>query len=62
MPIGVLMLMVLGTIYAGIATATEAAAFGVTGAFAIALVNRRIDRAMRGVFPATAGTTSNLSS
>ncbi|MBN8479287.1 MAG: TRAP transporter large permease subunit [Burkholderiales bacterium] len=60
-PIAVLMLIVLGTIYAGIATATEAAAFGVSGSFVIALINRRVDAKMlREVFLAAAGTTSMI--
>ena len=61
LPIVALMFMVLGTIYAGIATATEAAAFGVTGAFGIALLNKRINRKMlRDTFLSTAGTTSMI--
>ena len=61
LPIGALMFLVLGTIYTGLATATEAAAFGVTGALVIAAVNRRVSRAMlREVFLATAGTTSMI--
>jgi tripartite ATP-independent transporter DctM subunit len=60
-PITALMLVVLGTIYLGIATATEAAAFGVTGAFMIALANRRVDRRMlRETFLAAAGTTAMI--
>mgnify|MGYP000892158257 CR=1 FL=1 len=61
LPIGALMFLVLGTIYTGLATATEAAAFGVTGAFVIAAINRRVSRTMlRDVFLATAGTTSMI--
>lgn len=61
LPIVALMFMVLGTFYAGIATATEAAAFGVTGAFGIALLNRRISRRMlRDTFLSTAGTTAMI--
>jgi len=61
LPIAVLMGLVLGTIYAGVATATEAAAFGVVGAFAIAALNRRLSLAMlRDTFLATAGTTSMI--
>jgi tripartite ATP-independent transporter DctM subunit len=41
-PIFVLMFLVLGTIYLGVATPTEAAAFGVVGAFVLAAVNRKI--------------------
>lgn len=58
LPAGVLITIVLGTIYVGIATATEAAAFGVTGAFVIALMKRRVTRAMlNDCFMSTAATT-----
>lgn len=58
-PVLILMFMVLGTIYAGIATPTEAAGFGSVGAFFLALLRRRVNRAMlREVFLATASTTS----
>jgi C4-dicarboxylate transporter DctM subunit len=61
LPIVALMLVVLGTIYTGIATATEAAAFGVSGAFVIAFLNGRVNRTMlRETFLATAGTTSMI--
>jgi tripartite ATP-independent transporter DctM subunit len=60
-PITLLMLLVLGTIYFGIATATEAAAFGVAGAFFITLLNGRVTRRMlRETFLATAGTTAMI--
>lgn len=60
-PIVFLMAMVLGTIYTGVATATEAAAFGVCGAFLISAINRRITIAMlRDTFLATAGTTAMI--
>ena len=39
-PVVALIAVVLGSIYAGIATATEAAAFGVLGAFAISVLQR----------------------
>src|SRR5690606_26981123 len=42
LPMVILLLLVIGTIYAGIATATESAAFGVTGAFLMALLSRRM--------------------
>ncbi|MEW5908759.1 MAG: TRAP transporter large permease subunit [Thermodesulfobacteriota bacterium] len=42
-PTGILILMVLGSIYGGIATPTEAAALGVSGAFLFALLNRRMN-------------------
>jgi len=58
LPVIVLMAMVLGTIYAGVATATEAAAFGCTGALLVALFKGRVSRAMlRETFRATAATT-----
>jgi tripartite ATP-independent transporter DctM subunit len=61
LPIVFLMALVLGTIYTGVATATEAAAFGVCGAFLIAIVNRRISRSMlRETFLASAGTTAMI--
>jgi C4-dicarboxylate transporter, DctM subunit len=61
LPIMFLMALVLGTIYTGVATATEAAAFGVCGAFLIAIVNRRISGAMlRETFLASAGTTAMI--
>jgi len=60
-PIALLMLLVLGTIYMGVATATEAAAFGVSGAFVIALLNKRVNRRMlRDTFLAAAGTTAMI--
>lgn len=43
LPTLILILMVLGSIYAGIATPTEAAALGVLGAFVFALINRRMN-------------------
>lgn len=45
-PIFALVFLVLGTIYLGVATATEAAAFGVTGAFVIALLKGRVNGTM----------------
>src|SRR3990167_3349956 len=41
-PVVLLILLVLGSIYSGIATATESAAFGVVGSFAIAAWQRRL--------------------
>jgi tripartite ATP-independent transporter DctM subunit len=56
-----LIFAVLGTIYAGIATATEAAAFGVTGAAILAVVYRRMNAAtFREAFLATATTTGMI--
>jgi C4-dicarboxylate transporter DctM subunit len=43
-PVVLLIGLVLGSIYAGIATATEAAAFGVVGALAISAAQRTLDR------------------
>ena len=51
----------LGTIYVGIATATEAAAFGVTGAAVLALLYRKLNRhTLRATFLATATTTGMI--
>jgi len=44
-PVVTLILLVLGSIYTGIATATEAAAFGVVGALAISAVQGSLNRA-----------------
>jgi len=44
----ILILMVLGSIYAGLATPTEAAALGVLGAAAFAFINRRLN--LKGLF------------
>jgi C4-dicarboxylate transporter DctM subunit len=41
-PTGALIFLVLGTIYLGVATPTEAAAFGVTGSFLLAALNRSL--------------------
>lgn len=58
LPAIALILLVLGTIYGGVATAIEASAFGVTGAFAIALMKRRVSAAMlKQCFVTTASTT-----
>jgi len=43
-PVLVLILMVLGSIYGGVATPTEAAALGVFGATIFALINRRMNK------------------
>jgi C4-dicarboxylate transporter DctM subunit len=60
-PIAILAALVLGTIYAGIATATEAAAFGVTGAVALAAAKRRLSvRMLTETFLATATTTAMI--
>jgi tripartite ATP-independent transporter DctM subunit len=60
-PIAILVLLVVGSIYAGIATATEAAAFGVTGAFLLGLARRRISlKVMNEAFLAASATTSMI--
>src|SRR5438093_1072282 len=43
-PVMLLILLVLGSIYVGVATATEAAAFGVVGALVISAAQRTLDR------------------
>ncbi len=48
LPVIILILMVLGSIYAGFATPTEAAALGVLGAAAFAFLNRRLN--LKGLF------------
>ena len=59
LPVFVLIFLVLGTIYLGIATAMEAAAFGVCGAFVYALANKRVNIPMlRACFLGTASTTA----
>ncbi|MDN5844333.1 MAG: TRAP transporter large permease, partial [Alcaligenaceae bacterium] len=61
MPILILLALVMGTIYMGIATATEAAAFGTVGAFLVALMKGRLNKAMlREAFSNTAGTTGMI--
>lgn len=59
LPTVALIFLVLGTIYLGVATPTEAAAFGVTGAFCLALGTRSVTRRMLAeVFLASARTTA----
>ncbi|MCS7207048.1 MAG: TRAP transporter large permease subunit [Dehalococcoidia bacterium] len=61
LPIVGLIFLVLGTIYFGVATATEAASFGVAGAFLLALVNRRVSWSMlRETLLSTVMTTSMI--
>lgn len=56
-----LMFLVLGTIYLGVATPTEAAAFGVVGAFLLAALNRQVSRQMlRDVLLTTVRTSSMI--
>lgn len=60
-PVGILMFLVLGTIYAGVATATEAAAFGVTGSVVIALALGRFNvTVLREALTVTAATTAMI--
>jgi tripartite ATP-independent transporter DctM subunit len=59
LPTFVLIFLVLGTIYLGVATPTEAAAFGVTGALGLAALGRGLSVGMlRQVFLASARTTA----
>jgi C4-dicarboxylate transporter, DctM subunit len=59
LPTVVLVFLVLGTIYLGVATPTESAAFGVSGAFVLALIDRRLTATMlRSVFLSTARSTA----
>ncbi|MEM9553384.1 MAG: TRAP transporter large permease subunit [Acidobacteriota bacterium] len=54
-----LILLVLGSIFAGVATPTEAGALGALGAMLLALVHRRLDRpALRGTLDETTKLTS----
>lgn len=58
-PVIVIIFLVLGTIYLGVATATEAAAFGCVGAFFIALFAGKISlRMLSEVFRSTAITAA----
>ncbi|WP_097460426.1 TRAP transporter large permease [Mangrovitalea sediminis] len=55
----VLILLVLGSIFAGIATPTEAGAFGAVGAIILAAVNRRLDlKSMLGTMDTTTKLTA----
>lgn len=59
LPTFALIFLVLGTIYLGVATPTEAAGFGVSGAFVLALLSRRVGVAMlREVFLSSSRTTA----
>jgi len=58
-PVGILIFLVLGTIYMGIATATEAASLGVVGAFILAGLSGKINRQLlRETFLSTVNTTA----
>jgi len=59
LPVALIIFLVLGTIYMGVATATEAAAFGCVGAFFIALLARKVTvHMLHEVFKSTAVTTA----
>ena len=59
LPTFALIFLCLGTIYLGVATPTEAAAFGVSGAFVLAAWARKLNRQMlRSVFLSTARSTA----
>ena len=59
LPIAALMFLVLGTIYLGIATPTEAASLGVVGALVLVLFSRKLSVAMlKAVFLSTVNTTA----
>jgi tripartite ATP-independent transporter DctM subunit len=61
LPTGALIFLVLGTIYLGVATPTEAAAFGVCGAFVLAGLKRTVSRAMlKAACLASARTTAMI--
>jgi len=58
-PVAVLIFLVLGTIYMGIATPTEAASLGVVGAFVLALMAGKVNRKMlMETFLSTVNTTA----
>lgn len=60
-PVLALIFLVLGTIYMGVATASEAAAFGVTGSILIALYYRKLSfQMLQDSFLATANTTGMI--
>ena len=60
-PTTLLIGMVLGTIYAGVATPTESAAFGVVGAMIFAAIDRRLSwRLLHQAAEATARTTAMI--
>lgn len=60
-PVIFLILLVLGTIYAGIATPTEAAAFGVVGAIVVCILFKRLNlKVLEEAFLETAVSTSMI--
>lgn len=59
LPVTVLVFLVLGTIYMGIATPTEAASLGVVGAFVLAAISGKVNLSMLGAtFLNTVNTTA----
>ncbi len=59
LPVAGLIFLVLGTIYLGIATVTEAASLGVVGAFVLALASGTVNRQMlKDTFLSTVNTTA----
>lgn len=59
LPVAALVFLVLGTIYVGVATPTEAASLGVVGAFVLAAIAGKIDRAtLKATFLSTVNTTA----
>ncbi|MBI3325675.1 MAG: TRAP transporter large permease subunit [Nitrospinae bacterium] len=60
-PVIILMFIVLGTIYLGVATPTEAAAFGVVAGFILAALNRQVTlRMLKQVIVTTVRTSSMI--
>jgi tripartite ATP-independent transporter DctM subunit len=60
-PVVILVLLVLGSIYLGIATPTESAAVGCIGAFAIGFQRKKLDwKAIRNIFRDTMITTGMI--
>lgn len=59
-PFAVLVVIVLGTIYFGVATPTESAAFGAVSAFVLAALNRKVSRAMLGDVLLNTATTTGM--
>jgi C4-dicarboxylate transporter, DctM subunit len=59
LPTVVLIFLVLGTLYLGVATPTESAAFGVSGAFVLALIARKVNSTMlKAAFLSSARSTA----
>jgi C4-dicarboxylate transporter, DctM subunit len=59
LPVALLVFLVLGTIYMGIATPTEAASLGAVGAFVLAAIGGKVNRRMlRDTFLNTVNTTA----